>query len=1034
MSLFSDIPTRVNGQIIESSFFETIKTKLELAFGDENISDDVLWEPVTTDLGVIPIPKMNETQRDALTVSAALEGLGIWNTTTSKANFYDGSTWVEIGDSADLSLYVTLAGNETISGDKTHTGIIDITNTTESTTDDTGALIVDGGLGVKKNVNISGNLTVAGTTTQVGTVFDAEDPNLTVNKGGNDASSEGGGLTVERTGTDGKILYEDALASKFKIGASGSESEIVTAGATQTIAGTKTYSSPDIDTPTIDVQTLEEQSGTPSTPSPGEMKLYAKDDKTMYQLDSDGTESLIAGGGGGTSVPSTYQVLNAEEDDTATWAKSGSSTLAINETTPINGTADYKFTVTAVNEKTSSAAYTLQPRQSEALTTHSVKGVYHNASGEFTVRVIDQSDNQIGDEVILDQNTDSTAFEIMVNVPSTVTTIRFEAECITYNSSDILYFDDLVFDDDYMSVKAITVSDSCRLHTPNGYGSTNNKIARLSNIACQIDNEYSFAAISSSQISTNGLFAVSDSSTDGTYITINRSGEYTIGASGYLSIASNIGLSLNSTQLTTSITAITPADKLILGTSSSGGFTEAISWRGNLKSGDILRFHTDGTAFTAGDRTTFYISGSADADHVVRGEDRQQAHFVGKAIYDLSSGYTTTSASYVLPSLTLNSSTLSGDLVQNTANAPSVTIPNAKAGEYIVRVTSMLGSTASQYMWFAVYDGSSYYSEQIIYAAYTPVVVFTIDHLSEGDLDIDFVMKTDAGNTYIDPAPNFEMSISYNPPPEEKTVPTLYALPTSKENNFTAALGTTTDDYSNLTGGSWIDGMALSGTSSQTKTLSIPSGFFSVVPNAVVSVIAAASGTDLTARYDKPASTTTSLVFHVTANGAATNQSISVDVTRGSGDFTPAGVWAGVVAKTRVMYIDVHATNYLDSVAATTSYKTVPLISTSGPDIFGSISSDQLTLPEGEYDISFVAGSYSGSSWIDVLFYNITDTANIEELLQLGGHSTISTVMAGSQVEASVSLTVTKIIEIRTKADAASGTEYYGRIKIVKRK
>ncbi len=92
------------------------------------------------------------------------------------------------------------------------------------------------------NVIISGDLTVNGTTTTVNsTNLDVTDQNITVNNGGNDASSEGAGLTVERTGTNGSIAYENALTSKWKVGALGSESEIITSAGTQTITGTKTF-------------------------------------------------------------------------------------------------------------------------------------------------------------------------------------------------------------------------------------------------------------------------------------------------------------------------------------------------------------------------------------------------------------------------------------------------------------------------------------------------------------------------------------------------------------------------------------------------------------------------------------------------------------------------------------------------------------------------------------------------------------------------------------------------------------------------
>lgn len=84
------------------------------------------------------------------------------------------------------------------------------------------------------DLTVGGDLTVNGTTTTIDTTnLDVEDANITVNNGGNDASSEGAGITVERTSTDGSFVYEDALTSKFKLGASGSEVEVADVSSSQ---------------------------------------------------------------------------------------------------------------------------------------------------------------------------------------------------------------------------------------------------------------------------------------------------------------------------------------------------------------------------------------------------------------------------------------------------------------------------------------------------------------------------------------------------------------------------------------------------------------------------------------------------------------------------------------------------------------------------------------------------------------------------------------------------------------------------------
>jgi hypothetical protein len=86
------------------------------------------------------------------------------------------------------------------------------------------------------NLIVDGNLTVNGTTTTIGTAtLSVTDQNITVNNGGNDASAEGSGLTVDRTGTDGSLIYKAASATKWAAGALGAEVDLVDISTAQTL-------------------------------------------------------------------------------------------------------------------------------------------------------------------------------------------------------------------------------------------------------------------------------------------------------------------------------------------------------------------------------------------------------------------------------------------------------------------------------------------------------------------------------------------------------------------------------------------------------------------------------------------------------------------------------------------------------------------------------------------------------------------------------------------------------------------------------
>lgn len=86
------------------------------------------------------------------------------------------------------------------------------------------------------DVIVQGDFTVNGTSTTINTTnLDVEDKNVTINKNGNDVSAEDAGLTVERAGVDGSLVYEDALASKWKAGSVGLEIELANVSSTQSL-------------------------------------------------------------------------------------------------------------------------------------------------------------------------------------------------------------------------------------------------------------------------------------------------------------------------------------------------------------------------------------------------------------------------------------------------------------------------------------------------------------------------------------------------------------------------------------------------------------------------------------------------------------------------------------------------------------------------------------------------------------------------------------------------------------------------------
>lgn len=125
------------------------------------------------------------------------------------------------------------------------------------------------------------------------------------------------------------------------------------------------------------------------------------------------------------------------------------------------------------------------------------------------------------------------------------------------------------------------VQSMVRLHTANGYGSTNTKIRRFTTTVTNQGSDITYA----------------DSAANGASFTINTAGVYAISyVDNCASASMNMGISLNSTQLTTNIQSITLADVLNAVYTPAANAGACASVQLYLAAGSVVRAHTDGSA------------------------------------------------------------------------------------------------------------------------------------------------------------------------------------------------------------------------------------------------------------------------------------------------------------------------------------------------------------------------------------------------------------------------------------------------------
>lgn len=136
-------------------------------------------------------------------------------------------------------------------------------------------------------------------------------------------------------------------------------------------------------------------------------------------------------------------------------------------------------------------------------------------------------------------------------------------------------------------------NSTIRLHTSNGWGSTATQIRRYTTA---VQNQ-------------GTAITYTDSAADGATFTINESGMYAISVYDNFSSATRyMGISLNSSELTTGIISISTADRLSVGAGDGSNVPANANWVGYLQKGDVVRPHGDGAATSSAARAGFTIA------------------------------------------------------------------------------------------------------------------------------------------------------------------------------------------------------------------------------------------------------------------------------------------------------------------------------------------------------------------------------------------------------------------------------------------
>jgi hypothetical protein len=177
-----------------------------------------------------------------------------------------------------------------------------------------------------------------------------------------------------------------------------------------------------------------------------------------------------------------------------------------------------------------------------------------------------------------------------------------------------------------------------------------------------------------------------------------------------------------------------------------------------------------------------------------------------------------------------------------------------------------------------------------------------------------------------------------------------------------------------------------------------------------------------TNRVTLPKDTTTNLDLLTDKEGT-----VAYDTTLSSIVINDGSGWVevgGTIIKTA--YADL--ANYRDTKSATTSYKDWSFSTLSGDTSFVSLSTGDLQLDAGTYQLWIPVGSNAQNGQTSLRVYNSTDTASVEEFLNVAYSN--ADCDAFQTVPMEFTIAAQKVIKIQTKAQGTSGAELLSRVRI----
>jgi len=590
------------------------------SIGSPALDASSIFQVNTNTKGSMPCPKMTLTERDAIV--APVSGICIFDTTTSSFENFDGIVWKKMGgglskwetatvfkiddvvhESNKIYKALTDHTSGTFATDLANNDWIEISDdlNRETSVTDTALVLWDGtgGDDVKdSSILVDGSSNITGIN------------DLTI---GGDIISNGfnGDIldllqvaTPANPSVGRDKLYFKSDDKLYKLTNGGVETEV---GASVSFANdnrvlrSDTVGADNLQQSGIIVDDTDNMTGVNNISANGDIKALAPDAVNFKEAGEKykGEENYFIRGQADYGLAADWTASNLNKDTTASNFITGEFSV-------------WKWTDTStISNQAVSAVIDIPKGMRQSEIGYQFRYKYDGDDDDLDVLIqcVDDSSFKVKDgehklEAYITAN--GSAFATGEFAPSGCAQIKFIIKVAIANSGKELFFDSIKVTPFNPTIKKLQIREDYRTDGLVGHGSVNNVIPYYANE--RINTLSSSGIIDNS--STNGFSFTATKKTLVTFTHVSDSS----GAS-----LKNIGISLNSTQLTTSIVSINAGNRLAIAVGDSGGFSITVTWSGILQEGDVIRPHLqDNYTHNNNAINSISISTISDADTLVR--------------------------------------------------------------------------------------------------------------------------------------------------------------------------------------------------------------------------------------------------------------------------------------------------------------------------------------------------------------------------------------------------------------------------------